>query len=784
MTQLINLESYIDCCQYALLCGEDPMSLIPPPQTNVLPLSYRDFCKRHGDREFLEIPSLVSQLPSQPTPRPDLELPKDRLGLTLDDKKSERVMVIRKANIFSLRSLQSSYLYSDIYYYWNYASQLQEYSQTGKPIIIYNLDNFTPPQLYPLTFEPRPDAPYPIPIIDPRQELPIRLSISHEKIYDRICLGLADIVHDRLSVPAELEEIATYLKQINIFKIVTQRSRDHELSFIVKINDDFHKCVLLLSEIYQVVYDFLPLEEINQNARNYSDYQFVFISPYNTLPNLQDRLTSLKIIDLNRAEFHKNWGKKKENAFPFYGQHLDQISFFVKRQSQETEIKLPDRICYEGEQEVVVYAEYTTTDSELRQEFPLSTPFVELPFRINGEEYTDNNSPQVYRIENPFFKQNPDSQIKIRFRLKPGLEPKLEVVNEKNHVLKSQLTTKTEQLLGFVRISSIQEFRENKNRKFVQKCEESNQKLKQDLLRHKNRLTDKIRLVLELQNITVADLRTLNPEIQKFKRLITSNNGVDRLMTLTYYSELFSYRQLTDQTRQLLDKLKKTTNNWNVQQKNTARQILGNLLLILGKSYALTQESSVTFLFDSHHMVYNRRSNRSGLLAFNFYWQNLARMSCSSERYIKYFDLFEVQCQYSRKKLYQTKHYIWGYARILLWYVDFNQPEFIGYEKHFEHLSGYLHQQLLSRNSNIDQFYIQDSLFALIYLLTFRGINPNFVSVDSTHYKIAKDICVAIKDNPIHSQIANIDMSLNDFFETLLDGRATQEQASRMIEIG
>ncbi|MCH8506098.1 MAG: hypothetical protein LAT50_17515 [Ectothiorhodospiraceae bacterium] len=783
MTQLINLESYIDCCQYALLCGEDLTSLIPPPQTNVLPLSYRDFCKRHGDREFLEIPSLVSQLPSQPTPRPDPELPKHRLGLTLDDKKSERVMVIRKANIFSLRSLQSSYLYSDIYHYWNYASQLQEYSQAGKPIIIYNLDNFTPPQLYPLTFESRPNAPYPIPIIDPRQDLPIRLSMSHEKIYDRICLGLADIVCDRLSVPAELEEIVTYLKQINIFKIVTQRSRDHELSFIVKIKEKFYKSVLPMSEIYQVVYDVLPLEEINQNARNYSDYQFVFISPYNTLPNLQDRLTSLKIIDLNRAEFHKNWKKKKENAFPFYGQHLDQISFFVKRQSQETEIKLPDRICYEGEQEVVVYAEYTTTDSKLRQEFPLSTPFVELPFRINGEDYTDHDCQQVYRIENPFFDKTPNLQVKIRFRLKPGLEPKLEVVDHKNRVLISQLADKVEELLGFVKFESIKKFREQKTQSALQNIESSNSQFKSKLEDSMQNLCDEILPSLHETDMTVQRFNKIKHASRNVKNILSSNTGDDTLMILDDVSSQLKYKHFADQVKQLFYKAKRKISQFNRPHRTIIRQTLEELLLVIGKSYASTKDVSISFLTENNTIIYDRQLNPKGLISFDIYWRSLARISCSSEKYTQYFMVFNETDRCRHKKLYMENIYMWGYARILLWYVDFADSRGIDYQQHFRLILEHLNQEYdVSHRSNQD--YLRNALFALIYLLTFRENDPEFVKPGSSEYQLGKQLCSKLEGYPILSRRANIDdMSLNEFFGILLDGKATQEQASQMIQL-
>lgn len=119
MTTLINLESYLECCQYAHLFAEDPAKLIP--NSNGLPLAYRDFCRRHQSQSFLPIPIMAIKQPKNLSPRKSQLLPKP-IGLPLDDTSSEQIFVVREANSFVLRALQSRYyIYANAYRYWSYA---------------------------------------------------------------------------------------------------------------------------------------------------------------------------------------------------------------------------------------------------------------------------------------------------------------------------------------------------------------------------------------------------------------------------------------------------------------------------------------------------------------------------------------------------------------------------------------------------------------------------------------------------------------------------------------
>ena len=197
MTTLINLESYLECCRYAHLFEEDPGKLIP--NSNELPLAYRDFCNRHQSQSFLPIPAMKIAQPIALTPRQS-QLPQQNIGLTLPDDSSEKIFIVREANSLVLRSLQSRYIYANAYRYWSYVEQLQQFTNSDRPLVIYDLDSFTPAQITPLTFEHPGKASYPIPIIDTRslkQYDSLKLSNSYEDIYDSVIKKISkNIVND------------------------------------------------------------------------------------------------------------------------------------------------------------------------------------------------------------------------------------------------------------------------------------------------------------------------------------------------------------------------------------------------------------------------------------------------------------------------------------------------------------------------------------------------------------------------------------------------------------
>jgi len=237
-----------------------------------------------------------------------------------------------------------------------------------------------------------------------------------------------------------------------------------------------------------------------------------------------------------------------------------------------------------------------------------------------------------------------------------------------------------------------------------------------------------------------------------------------------YYLELISsldkirvpYRKLVEENKPIPKYIKRL--------QFPIKQYIETVTLIIGKSYLLTNTSSKKLFF-------NVKSDELYDISSSIYWQNLARMSCSSELQDNYFDRFRTVVPDQRKFI----PFIWGYARILIWYFDFSELNDIKlFENHFCMLLDYCLNNL-ENTSN----YLQDALIALIYLLTFREIDSKFVDKDSQSYDQSKRLCEKLKQISIKpSKASNIDdMSLNQFFEQLLDGSATQEQVSNMIEI-
>ncbi|MDB9312249.1 hypothetical protein PN462_03970 [Spirulina sp. CS-785/01] len=780
MTQLINLESYLNCYQYAALFREDAKTLTPPSKKNVLPLAYQDFCKRYSEQKISPFPVILSQQPNQLTPRHQ-PLPKSPLGLTLEDEQNEQIFIVRESNTFALRSLQSRYLFTNVYYYWKYASQLQELAQSEKPLVIYNLNCFTPPQIIPLTFEARPHAPYLIPIIDLRNinNLELNLSLSYEVIYDKICFDLANLIRSKISLEASPKTVADYLKNINFFNYIPQHYNHQTFSLIIKLDNTFYTCPLTLQEIQQITEKNLPLDQLNQIAYQYSHYNFVFLSPYNNFPRIKQHLNNLLLPQISHNEFPKIWQHKQKNSFPLYGQHLDQISFFVKRNNQTIEISLPSEICYEGEQEKVLYAQYRDSQQQLQETFSISTSFVELPFTINGEPFQEEEIEQIYKIENPYFEETPNLDIKIRFRLQPGLMPKLEVLDQKNRILNSSLVDKVEQQLGFIPIQTIQEFRTKKSQEVLEKLQDPQNPLKKEFVQSLKQLSQFLKQVLESHSITLKNLEKINEYRTEVRKVLTIKKS-DQFMILQPSS--YSLGSVTQDIIQLFQQIQeksnrqlrindKLTNDKKIKlqlfKNKKINSYLDGLFLLLGKSYALTHSSDLTFFFDNQEI---------NLLSSQTYWQNLARMSSSSDKKKQYFNNFDqpnFQC-------YLNSDYMWGYARILMWYLNFQDDRnCLDYQRHFH---------LLIKNSlqTSDDKYLQDALFALIYLITFREIDKDFVKIGSEDYHLAKELCKQLKDKPIYSKKANLGgtaLNLNECFQNLLDGKATEEQVKMMIEI-
>jgi hypothetical protein len=819
MTTLINLESYLECCQYAHLFAEDPEKLIP--SLNGLPLAYRDFCRRHQSQSFLPIPAMAIKQPQNLSPRKSQLLPKP-IGLPLDDTSSEQIFIVREANSFVLRALQSRYyIYANAYRYWSYAEQLQPF--TNKPLVIYDLDNFTPSQITPLTFENR-NAPYPIPIIDtrsPKQYDSLKLSQPYEKIYNSICLAIANKILQDLNIDTNNRlEVANYIKKINLLQN-TEFTFSEDISSILEIDDRFYSYNLSQENLEDIIFRRLPISELNRVINENPNYNFVLFSSYTKLSGIKTALkkqfqNTLFAPNLNiKSDFLEIWQQKAVRNFPLFGQHLDRISFSVRRSSENRsseniEICLPDEICYEGEKEAIVYGEYPK-DGKLEQNFSLKNKDVTLPFRINDQPFYINNETdiesetgieQIYKIENQYFNETPTLDIRIRFRLQPGLAPKLEILDNYKRIIDSKLIDLDQSLiqapetLGFIPIEKIFEARKTKTIPTINIMQNVENSFTSLLLTNLNHLINKFELInissiLNMKEFNQANSNKLYNEIKSITdSLCDFKDQIGDKLSIFYFPDLNingiihivdKYQKLVEYSLNLIPSLYKIRTLYRklVEENKPIPKYIKRLqfsimryietvILITGKSYLLTTASSKKLFF-------NDKSDELYGISSNLYWQNLARMSCSSELQDYYFDRFRTVIPQQGKFI----PFIWGYARILIWYFDFSRFNDIKlFENHFCMLLNYCLNNLDNTSS-----YLQDTLITLIYLLTFREIDPHFVEQGSEAYNQSKKLCEKLAHTEIKSK--NVELPLNQFFEQLIDGSATQEQVSNsnMIEI-
>ncbi|MBD2152462.1 hypothetical protein H6F44_20410 [Pseudanabaena sp. FACHB-1277] len=809
MTTLINLESYLECCQYAHLFGENVAKLIPNPKS--LPNTYRDFCKKHLSQAFLPVPALVIAQPQTLSLRTkSLSQAISHIGFTIDDQRDDQIFIVREANSLKMRSFDvPQYLYANVYRYWSYASQLTTLTNSDKPLVIYDLDSFTPAQIIPFRFESSSNSIYKIPIIDTRSQSQydgLKLSQSYETIYDTICYDLAGKIISDLGIESgiELENIIaifSYIQKINLFqKIIPQCSSDR-IPMIIEIGDTFYPYNLNLSELEKIVCKNLPIPELqNIITQNSNSYNFALVSSLIQLPILKQDLQqqfSTVMVDTSQNIFSQIWQQKIDKNFPLYGQHLDNISFFVARDKETIEISLPSINCYEGEQEKIQYASYLKNGKEER-EFTLPIKSVNLQFKINGEPFisSETDKEQSYFIENQYFQEteNNDVKIKIRFRTKPGITPKLEVLDNQNRVLHSKLVDyehpviESSRTSGFLPMAQILESRTEKSNRGLEIIHELNyisalrnfansiarnivsrRDIAQKISNFRSEWKDRVlpvKIKYQLPNGKWRD--KISPVL-----ITTSPNFVQIQNELRDTLEI--YQSIARSFSSIFPRLTFDQND-DENTKKLINKSHSSLILIIGDSYAMTQFADLDFLHGID--ILSRRDVRQ----WDERLRSAAKTACTQSRQIDYFNLFYRTTEDGNTAFYTNGIYLWGYARILMWYMDFKDLSVTNIcKQHFNSLIIYCNS--LNGSVSKHESYLRDVLIALIYLMTFRESDPEFVKKDSSVYGEAKSLCRKLDPHPIRSQKTIIEVPLNSFFDQLLDGNVTQEQVRNMIEI-
>ena len=824
MTTIINLESYLECCQYAHLFGENVAKLIPNPKS--LPNAYRDFCKKHLSQAFLPVPTLAIAQPQTLSVRPQpFSQSTDNISFTVDDQRDEQIFIVREANSLKMRSFDvPQYLYANVYRYWSYASQLTALTNSSKSLVIYDLDSFTPAQIIPFGFEEALNARYQIPIIDTRSKSQydsLKLSQPYEDIYNNICDDLAYKIVSDLGIETgiELENITAifcYIQKINLFQKIIPQCSGARIPLIIEAADTFYPYNLNLSELEAIVYKNIPITELQSIiAKNSDSYNFALVSNVIQSPRLKQHLRqqfstrSLLVVDTSQNIFNQIWQEKINQNFPLYGQHLDRISFLMGRDNT-TEVKLPEKICYEGQQERIVYASYNKGE-ELQEQFTIrsesSTKLkdVTLRFKINNEIYKESEKEQAYFIENQYFQETAENEItiKIRFRIRPSIIPKLEILDAQNRILISRLVNYEEPVIesngtsGFLPQQKIHESRCKKSEKFIQAIENKwdslSTRLQDKLIDFANIFDQYSQNRQDISRISEvsSDLIKIINEYGKVDENDRGKRGfefcVDQEITIDQRQSILVIKRNYDRIGVHLSSFFSTTKSLGFNSTHSQNQKNYNIaykkvLEIIGKGFLFSKDIDLSFLYEPRNINYGSKSSlyKHDTYIYSIHLQNIARMSCTYERICMYTKFFDVIFPFSNQKFYQVNDYIWGYARVLMWYVDFGNTSLTNiYKQHFSSLVN--HCLTLDHSIKQDYDYLKDALIALIYLLTFRESEPDFVQRESPLYNQAKLLCSQLKTaRPFNSR--NIEFPVNFFFEELLDGNVTQENINSWID--
>lgn len=795
MTRLFNLESYPEICKYTQIFGES-LSLNSPN----IPFAYRDFLNTYKDRHFLS-PANLSSYYSNTIVRGEYK--PQFLGDQLDDQQEGDLVIVRDIDVLSLQNLDCPYIYASAYRYWNYVTQLQNIAKENKPLVIYDLDSLPCSYYLPISFQSHPNCSYSIPILDirtPENYESLRLPFDPSNVYDTICEILAQyvIASDPNFVGIESSYLTQYLKKINVFNIIKNCLISNPNQEIVSLLIDFSnvdntnlylKAELPLTIVENIVSSVILVPRLKEIVQNNCEYNFVLISQYNCLSNFRFSLESHFFLpDISHSEFSKIWQEKQSQEFPLYGQFLDLITFQLANQIS---INVPSEsertnICYEGERKFHTFiGKYTVPSGETKSSFLIDKPQVILPIKINGKTITKNQIEQVYMINNQFFEKVSSLSVEIHFSLmlgKPLLLEIFEVLSEQKlgHKLNAKLGDRPEIKLGFIPIQNIIEGRQIKennavtnlclNSKFTSSFPKGLDEIIRALHAYINQSSKNIKLrtdlkLSEMEGIVRSNYLSLfkNDALQHISP--DSNNDIaNEIIKKIKSSEI---RLLLEKALLMLGNHRKKAVG---KESGQIFNIYNDNLLLIGKQYKIAAIQDFDFLFD-----YLKNSCN-----LSEHVKVIARISYNSNFQQKYFSLFETHLPKNNNNnfYYEYDSYLWGYARILMWYLDYNLNEtnILLFKRHFNLIASHALSDH-SRNS-----YYQDALISLIYLLSFREFDSTFCEIGSLEYNLGIKLCEKLSFHPVLSKQVDINKSLNQIFYEFLNGTATGDDMDNLIK--
>lgn len=811
MTKLLKIESYVECCHYARLFDRNPDDFIPT--SDDLPIAYKGFLETASDVPYINHTVLGSELATELNT--SKKAVNNYIGHDVNDSSSNKLLIVRDSNILSLRQLRQQYLYASAYHYWNYVSQISEAIDLQKHQVVFvDLDAFTPAARIPIEFRESDSTSHLIPILDTRKigtYDSLNLEFDPKTVYKNICDRLAQEIIKKNSVisSAALSSISSYLQEINFFFILQSylvqinqagnffqavksifNSNSKNINFLIKFsqnNQDYYtKTELEIDQIDQIVTELVGCESLLNFARTNSNYKIVLISQYNFLPKFSRTLsTSFYLPNINKTEFDQIWQQKQITNFPLFGQYLDKISFEVGVEPNTFWIDVPSEtetniISYQGVPKMQRFIGQYQKGNEIKNSFPMKKPTVNLPIKINDQTLLNSGIEQVYQLTNQYFEQTPQITVTVSFSIRLGYQPFLEVRDNEDRSIENKLIDKIEYIstsktIDFIPFKEILGSRLGKlelqkvaltNRLDINKLRDSITDLKQNNI--KSTFASKVFITNISAQASAKNLyQFFKDDCLRFVDFGANNPHSSELLKLiTNFDLVGDLKEATQHLANHLTKLK------NPEKLDRARNTYNYLILILGKMYGISECLNLDFLFDTSYLPFH--------LAFNSdeYIKVLARIAKKNILCEKYLSLFDQNCRSKDNNKYNLLgSYIWGYARVLVWYLDFkNALDWLSYRHHFICIANNLFTEK-------QKSYRQDAFISLIYLLTFREFNPNFCGLNSQEYTLALRVVDRFSNDPVYSSQVSKETSLNETFAKLLEGTATVQETVGLLDV-
>lgn len=785
MTRLFNLESYPELCSYAQLYNQELSNLIP--QSDSFPSDYKVFLHTCSEQSYFADSPNCQNLTFR-----DEFIQHNNVYIDLPGDTPKIYIVPDKSDLLTLRSFLKpgeSYIYKSAYHYWNYLGQITNHVELSKPVIFIDLNTLTESQSCQIQFFHPQNSPYPVPVLDIKNDLQNLKTNLFRDIYQRICFQLAQsIIQENFVKAADeamVKHLASYLQKVRIFQMIQSHISQNDFFIFIEIlynGKIYYKSVNLnISEIEDIVLRQIDYQSIKQLASQHQEFSFIVISDYNILPKFRNSLNynNIFVPDTSKSQFEQIWLQKKKNSFPLFGHYLEQIEFQIGKDRETQWIKVLSQeegahIYYEGQTET---KQFIGRIQETGQNyFTLPYPYAILPIRINGQDYCVNGIPQGYFIKNPLEESKAQSerlQVQIEFLLRPGSAPELSVTSTDN---KYRIETKIESLpqgsyYNFIPRKLIFEKRQQESLYIPnqEKCRIIVEALSQ-LQNRQSQLynSSSLERITEIKTYIDTAYRQIN----------LSRGNVDLLLNVNpNHPSLATLRESLDDST-LAELINIVLNYLKGNQKDvTVQSAINRFVIFLGKTYRFSENLSLKSFFDKNNLKLGVKK-----IAPGEYFKFLSRVAIKKEFQNIYLNCF-FDFVDKTQPFYQKDSYLWGYGRILVWYsnFDYTTNEF-DYLSHFQAILKYLIDKHELQQERFQE-YRRNAFLSLIYLLTFRELDKNFCISASKEFQLSEKVVDLYKKYPVYLRRISSDKSLNDYFEELLHGNSSMEAVSKLLQV-